>query len=61
MRLDISYNRKRIPLDISDDRIIKIVEPNNVPPVSEGDVIQAGLDNPVGDFSFESNTNYLLV
>ena len=52
MRLDISYKRETIPLDISDERIIKIVEPNDVPRVDEVDVIREGLASPVGKYSF---------
>lgn len=54
MKLDISYNRGTVPLELADDRIIKIVEPNNVPLVDEGEVIQYGLENPFGPHTFKS-------
>ena len=54
MKLNISYKRESIPLEIDDDRIIKIVEANDVPLIKEEDVIRQGLDNPVGNYSFDS-------
>jgi len=54
MKLNISYKRDSIPLEIDDKRIIKIVEANDVPFVNEEDVIRSGLDNPVGKYTFDS-------
>ncbi len=64
MELNISYKRGTIPLSIPDNRIIKILEPNDVPPVDEAEVIKNGLNNSVGKFSFDSfldNCDKLLV
>ncbi len=54
MELNISYKRGTIPLSIPDNRIIKILEPNDVPSVDEAEVIKNGLNNSVGKFSFDS-------
>ncbi len=54
MKLDISYKRGTVPLDLADDRIIKIVEPNTVPLSDESVVIKQGLENPFGPHTFKS-------
>lgn len=57
MKLDIAYKRETISVEIPDDRILKIVEPNDVPTVDESLVIKNGLENSVGKYSFESFLN----
>lgn len=54
MKLDIAYKRETVPVEIADDRILKIVEPNDVPLTDEGVVIANGLKNSVGKYSFDS-------
>lgn len=54
MKLNIAYKRESVPVEIPDDRILKIVEPNDVPLTDEAQVIKNGLENSVGKYTFES-------
>lgn len=54
MELNLSYRKGTVPLKIADERILKIVEPNDVPYSDESEVIKSGLKNSVGKYSFDS-------
>jgi lactate racemase len=57
LKLNISYKRGTVPLELDENRVIKIVEPNSVPLIDEAEVIKQGLENSYGKNTFHSFLN----
>jgi len=53
MKIQIPYGKERVDVEVADDRILGVIEPNPVYIGDEAEIIRKGIENPINSKSFD--------
>ena len=53
MKIKIPYGKEKVAVEVDDDRVLGIIEPNPVYIGEETEIIRKGIENPINSKSFD--------
>ena len=53
MKIQIPYAKEEVVVEVADDRILGVIEPNPVYIGDENEIVEEGIQNPINSKSFD--------